>query len=82
MIISAVSLSKHDKTSRNVLERAKEFNSKFNIKKIQLRVPRVFQIAVRCGGWGWGNLKFYWGGIFLPGEDNLGRSDFDDSNLI
>ena len=29
-----------------------------------------------------GNRKFYYGGIFLPVERNLRRSDFDDSNLF
>ena len=41
LIISADLLSEHDKTFRNVLERAKGSNIKFNHKKIQLRVPKV-----------------------------------------
>ena len=41
LIISAVSLRKHDKTLRNILEKAKNLNTKFNIKKIKLRVPEV-----------------------------------------
>ena len=31
---------------------------------------------------GGGNWKFYWEGIFLPGEGNLRRSDFDNLNLF
>ena len=38
LTISAVSPSKHDKTLRNVLERAKYHNVMFNLKKIELRV--------------------------------------------
>ena len=41
LIISTVSLSKHDKTLKNISERAKDHNIKFNLKKIQLRVPKV-----------------------------------------
>ena len=41
LIIRTVSLSEHDRTSRNVSERAKDCNIKFNLKKIQLRVPKV-----------------------------------------
>ena len=41
LIISAVLLSEHDKTLRNVSERAKDFNIEFNIKKIKLRVPEI-----------------------------------------
>ena len=33
-------------------------------------------------GKGWGDQKFYWGGIFLLDEGNLRRSDFDNSNLF
>ena len=45
---------------------------------------RVFQIVVR-GGWGWGGgwgSEILIGEIFLPGEGNLRRSDFDNSNLF
>ena len=38
---SLVSPSKHDKTLRNVLERAKYRNIMFNLKKIELRVAEV-----------------------------------------
>ena len=41
LIINAVSLSEHDKTLKNVSERAKNHNIKFNLKKMQLRVPEV-----------------------------------------
>ena len=49
----------------------------------------VFQIVVR-GSWAAVNpspeleIFFFWGGggIFLLGEGNLRRSDFDDSSLI
>ena len=41
LIISVVSLSKHDKILRNKSERAKDRNVRFVIKKIQLRVPEV-----------------------------------------
>ena len=56
----------------------------------------VFQIVVR-GSWaavnpspeleifflgGGGGVFFFGGGIFLLGEGNLRRSDFDDSSLI
>ena len=41
LIISAVSLREHEKTLRNVLERAKDCNIKFNLNKIQIRVPEV-----------------------------------------
>ena len=40
--------------------------------------------GVRGGGggkWVVRILEFYWGD-FLPGEGNLMRSDFDDSNLF
>ena len=54
---------------------------------------RVFEIAVRgvcvCGGggeggvgWGKGVLEILLGEIFLPGEGNLRRSDFEDLNLF
>ena len=33
-------------------------------------------------GRGEGNQNFHGGGIFLPGEGNLRRSDFDDLNLL
>ena len=36
LIITAVLLSEHEKTLRDVLERAKDHNIKFNLKKIQL----------------------------------------------
>ena len=46
----------------------------------------VFLLADRSGvgvgkspQWGWGYQKFYWGEIFLPGEGNLRRSDFEKS---
>ena len=50
---------------------------------------RIFQIVVSGGGeanspqWGAENRKFYWAGvvIFLLGEENLRRSDFDNLNL-
>ena len=38
---------------------------------------RVFQIVLRGGG-----IRNFAGGIFLPGEGNLRRSDFDNSNLF
>ena len=45
-----------------------------------------FQIVVRDGGRGVnpgeGELEILLGGIFLPAGENLGRSDFDDSNLF
>ena len=41
LIISTVSLSENDKTSRIVSERAEDCNIKFNLKKIQLRVRKV-----------------------------------------
>ena len=41
LIIGAVLLSEHDKTLRNVLGKAKDCNIKFNLKKMQLRVPGV-----------------------------------------
>ena len=41
LIISAVSLSEHEKTLRNVLERAKDHNIKFSLKKIQLTLKRL-----------------------------------------
>ena len=49
---------------------------------------RFFQIALR-GGWEnplkWEvGIENYtgWAGIFLLGEGNLSRSDFDDSNVF
>lgn len=41
LIIGAVSVREHDEVLRKVLQRAKERNIKFNLKKMQLRVPEV-----------------------------------------
>ena len=42
----------------------------------------VFQIVVGGVGGGGGDRNFEGEGIFLPGVENLRRSDFDDSNLF
>ena len=61
-------------------------SAKASSESFPLSFITVFQIAVRGGGRG-GNFppphwKFHWGRIFLPGEGNLRRSDFDNSNLF
>ena len=40
-------------------------------------IYKVFQILVMGGGG-----EFCWGGIFVLGEVNLRRADFDDLNLF
>ena len=41
LIIAAESFAEHDKILRKVFQRAKERNIKFNLRKIQFRVPEV-----------------------------------------
>lgn len=41
LIISGVSIEDHDRVLENVLKQAREYNVKFNIKKIQLRAKEV-----------------------------------------
>ena len=51
----------------------------FQFLALSQKHARAFQVAVRGRE---GNQKLYWGRFFLPGEGNLRRSDFDDSNLF
>ena len=44
-----------------------------------IKFTRVFQIVVRGGT---GGIRSFAGKIFLPGGENHGRNDFDDSNLF
>ena len=43
---------------------------------------KVFQIVVRVGGGNFTGDRWGGGGIFLPGEGNLRRRDFDNSNFL
>ena len=45
-------------------------------------IYKVFQILVMGGGGGVGGENFVGGGIFVLGEVNLRRADFDDLNLF
>ena len=48
LIIAAESFAKHDKILRKVFQRAKERNIKFNLRKIQFRVPEVKYLGKHC----------------------------------
>ena len=66
-------------------------SKKLTVQILKEALHRVFHIAVRDSGRGdfpffpsrgRQNQKFYCGEIFLPSEESLRRSDFDDSNLF
>ena len=56
------------------------------LQDLLCRYGRVFQIAVRDGGWGKfppvGGIRNFAGVILLQGGANLTRSDFDSLNLF
>ena len=68
-----------------VLENSGNKSSALGLQYEPENLDRVFQITVKGLGLyvppQWGRIgNFTKGGIFLPGEGNLRRSDFDNSN--